>query len=113
MLKIIFAVVFSASLATCSKIRYDNYRLYSLRVETMEQLNALRELESFPDGIAFLNGLFQWKCAEVVVPPHKFTDMNELLDEYHIDYIIRTKNLQKLVSIPNKCLLILNLTNIY
>lgn len=78
------------------KARFDNYRVYSVEVENVQQLKVLREFDSGLDGITFLiapTGIHQ--TAEMVVPPHKFADMSELFEAYEMKNQIKIDNLQK------------------
>lgn len=82
--------------AFSEKLRYDNYRIYSLNVANEEQLKVLNELEAYPDGIVFLEsptGVGQ--IAELLVSPHKFADIAELFETYEIENRIKTSNFQK------------------
>jgi hypothetical protein len=42
----------SASLVAADKARFDNYRVYSVAVETEEQLKVLREIEETSDSVS-------------------------------------------------------------
>lgn len=87
-----FAIVFA------DKVRYDNYRIYSVNIENDRQLNVLLELENNPDGIQFQtlpNRVGQ--IVHLIVPPHKFADILELFETYKFKNQIRTDNLQKYV----------------
>lgn len=84
-----FAVAFG------EKVRFDNYRVYSLNVTNEKQLKALHELEDSTDGTTFLEsptGVGQ--VAELLVPPHKFADVAELFEANDIKNHIKTRNLQ-------------------
>lgn len=41
------------SVAVAEKVRFDNYRVYSIKVENEEQLAALKNIENNPDGVGF------------------------------------------------------------
>lgn len=91
------AIVFACFVAIYGeKARFDNYRVYSVEVENIQQLNVLREFDTGRDGITFLiapTGIQQ--TAEIVVPPHKFADMSELFETYEMKNQIKIDNLQK------------------
>jgi hypothetical protein len=42
----------SACLAAADKARFDNYRVYSVAIETEEQLKVLREIEETSDSVS-------------------------------------------------------------
>lgn len=76
------------------KIRFDNYRVYSVSIKNEEQLNVLRELQVYPDGISFrVMPTTVGQTVEIVVPPHKFADISELFSEFNNQ--IKTENIQK------------------
>lgn len=78
------------------KARFDNYRVYSLKIDNEKQLEALQELEHSPNGLFYLEAPVSiHKNAQIIVPPHKFGDVSEFLDKHEIDNEIRVKNLQK------------------
>lgn len=78
------------------KARFDNYRVYSVNVENAEQLKVLRELESYSDGILFLNGISDvGQISTLIVPPHKYSDIAELFGAYEIKNEMTSSNLQE------------------
>lgn len=77
------------------KVRFDNYRVYSVNVDNEKQLKVLNELEAYPDGISFLESpTGVGRIAELLVPPHKFAEIAELFKTYAIKNHIKTSNLQ-------------------
>jgi hypothetical protein len=52
MLKLVVSVLLLSSATLAEKARYDNYRVYSLSVETKEQLEVLQAIEEYPDGVS-------------------------------------------------------------
>lgn len=92
---VIFVVCFW-QIVFCEKVQYDNYRLYSVNIENVEQLNVFRELEIHSDGIilqAIPTGLGQ--IVDVIVAPHKTADISELLERYEVKNRVKCDNLQK------------------
>lgn len=78
------------------KARFDNYRVYSVEVENVEQLEVLRDFEDGLDGISFLEtptGIQQ--TAEIIVPPHKFAHIGDIFDEQKLKNHVKIENLQK------------------
>lgn len=77
------------------KIRYDDYRVYYADVENDEQLRALHELETNPDGIVFLEPPTDiGHSVELLVAPHKFDDIANLFKTHAIQNRIKTSNFQ-------------------
>lgn len=82
--------------ALSEKLRYDNYRVYSLDVVNQEQLKVLNELEAHPDGIIFLEPPTDvGQIAELLVPPHKHAAIAGLFETYAIKNRIKTSNFQE------------------
>jgi hypothetical protein len=51
----LLSVLLLSSATLAEKARYDNYRVYSLNVETKEQLEVLQAIEEYPDGVSDLS----------------------------------------------------------
>lgn len=78
------------------RARFDNYRVYSIEVESEEQLQVLQQLENHQDGLLFLvSPVAVPMRIEIVVPPHKFADISELCEKYDMKNEIQIENLQK------------------
>lgn len=84
------------------KARFDNYRVYTINVDTAKQLEILRELEYRQDGISFFEPpTTSHSTAELIVPPHKLADITELFDKYKISAALKIPNLQKYILHKN------------
>lgn len=82
--------------ALSEKLRYDNYRVYSLDVANEHQLKVLNGLEAYPDGIVFLEPpTVVGQIAELLVPPQNFTDVAGLFETFDIQNRIKTSNFQE------------------
>lgn len=94
----IFLVLSSLSMAICDKARFDNYRIYSIAIETEDQLNLLQEIANYQSEVVFLEApLAVGVNAEILVPPHKFADVSDLFETHDLKADIKVKNLQRLV----------------
>lgn len=81
------------------KAKYDNYRVYSLKIKNERQLEALQDLENFQSGMFYLEAPISiYKTAEIIVPPHKFADITEFFNKFQIENVIRVDDLQKYVK---------------
>lgn len=90
----IFVVIFVGAYG--EKVRFDNYRVYSVNVENGEQLKVLRELEAYPDGTIFLDyPTVVGQTVDMIVPPHKFADIAETFEAFKFKNHIKTHNLQE------------------
>lgn len=96
-MKSIVVTILIASLVVVlgEKARFDNYRVYSVNIENVEQLNVLRELETYPDGISFRMMPKVGQMIDIIVPPHKLADISELFVSYKFENQIKTADLQK------------------
>lgn len=78
------------------RVRFDNYRVYSVNVQNEEQLKVLRELEAYPDGTIFLDyPTIVGQTVDIIVPPHKFADITEMFKTFGFANSIKTRNLQE------------------
>lgn len=100
---ITFAVAFASfSAIFCEMVRFDNYRVYSIKIENMEQLKALQDLESNQNGLTFMEAPSAIGIdAEIIVPPHKFSDISEFFEKCDIKNEVKTNNLQRLARTNN------------
>lgn len=83
------------TVAAVEKARFDNYRVYSLNVETVEQLMELRKLDGNSDGFEFWKLGDVGKEADLMVPPHKFADFEELMEAMKISHYLKIRNVQE------------------
>lgn len=91
------AIVFAALVASFGeKARFDNYRVYSIRVENESQLEALKIFEGGLDGISFLEtptGIKQ--TAEILVPPHNFANIEDMFEALELENYVKIDDIQK------------------
>lgn len=86
----------------CDKARFDNYRIYSITIETEEQLKFLQEFENFQTELVFIEPpAMVGTNAEILVPPHKFADASDIFEIYGLKTDIKVNNLQRLVCKQN------------
>lgn len=87
---------FSAALVSAEKARFDNYRVYSIAVETKEQLNLLKEIEETSDSYSFWESPAKVpSTADIVVPPHQFAHFGELITKFNLKTKLNIANLQE------------------
>lgn len=78
------------------KARFDNYRVFSVSIKNEKQLNVLRELEIHPDGILFrVKPMTIGQTVNLLVPPHKQADIDEIFAAYKFNLQMKTEDLQK------------------
>lgn len=97
MFKILFILLpFVLALNAETKIRFDNHKVYSLKIKNEEQITVLRSIESHPvDGYHFWNNVVPGKNLDLMVAPHKFQDFQDLADSLAIEYELKVENVQK------------------
>lgn len=84
------------SLISGEKARFDNYRVYSIEIENVEQLQLMQELENQRDGLSFMMPpTSNQSLVEILVPPHKFGDVSELCNRFKMKNEIKIENLQR------------------
>lgn len=88
-------VLLSRTVAAVEKARFDNYRVYCLNVETVEQLKELRKLDGNSDGFEFWKLADVGKEADLMVPPHKLADFGELMESMKISHYLKIRNVQE------------------
>lgn len=83
------------------RTRFDNYRMHSVNIENLRQLNMLRKLEigSLIKGILFRSSPFKiGQTVDLITPPNKLANVLKLFAKYALRNQIRTENLQKYVG---------------
>lgn len=93
-----FVIAFASfSVIFCEKVRFDSYRVYSIKIESIMQLKALQELENDQNGLTFMEApLAIGIDAELIVPPDKFSDISEFFEKFDMKNEVKTNNLQRL-----------------
>ncbi|XP_058449258.1 uncharacterized protein LOC131429226 [Malaya genurostris] len=103
--RICLLIVAVLSAITAEQARFDNYRVYQLRIETTQQLKTLQYLEDHPDGYIFWESPVQTNMdLNLVVPPHKYADFEEFTTKLNLRPSLKIKNFQKVIDNerPNK-----------
>lgn len=78
-----------------SKLRFDNFRVYSFVVENEVQSQHLQKLEAMPNGWEFLEYPILGRKAELLVPPQKVPDARELCKFLKLKCSVKTRNIQQ------------------
>lgn len=84
-------------LAVClaTKVRFDQYRVYSLAVENVQQAMQLQNIESHSMGYDFWKSPAVGKDAEIMVPPHMLANFEDLVQSLNISYNLKIENVQR------------------
>lgn len=76
--------------------KFDNYRVYDVKIETAKQLELLQEIENALDGFQFWNQPQAiGTTVKMQVPPHKFSDLGDLIKRHGFNVELVIKNLQE------------------
>ncbi|KFB45618.1 AGAP008370-PA-like protein [Anopheles sinensis] len=89
----------AAGMLQGEQVRYDNYRVYEVAIANRQQLEAFQHLERYPDGYLFWESPVQTNMkVNIVVPPHKFAEFEELSGHLEVASRLRVPNLQQLID---------------
>lgn len=98
---ILSVVLFTAILAEPK--RFDNYKVYEVEVLNKEQVNILRSLErNTTDGYEFWNSPIIGRRTDIMVPPEKIDDFEQMIKHFNMDLAVKVFNLQELVNEANQ-----------
>uniref|UniRef100_A0A182WF36 Zinc carboxypeptidase A 1 n=1 Tax=Anopheles minimus TaxID=112268 RepID=A0A182WF36_9DIPT len=98
-LLVCLVAVLASGLVQAEPTRYDNYRVYKLSIERVEQLELLQLIEQYPDGYAFLSDPVHLNTTvKLVVPPHKLAEFEELNSKYSLKGELAFANLQAVID---------------
>lgn len=94
-MKTFIGLLLLAALVTAEKIRFDNHEVYSLGVKTIEQLEALRNIENSPnDGYTFWNTLGLNRTLDLMVSPEKRSEFLKIVEELNLSHDLKIENVQ-------------------
>ncbi|XP_052864270.1 zinc carboxypeptidase A 1-like [Anopheles cruzii] len=96
---VVLLICLGAGLLQAEPVRFDNYRVYEVSIGSEKQLEAFQYMERYPDGYIFWESPVQTNMKiNLVVPPHKVAEFEEL--KQHLDFESRLKiaNVQKLID---------------
>uniref|UniRef100_A0A182PLQ5 Zinc carboxypeptidase A 1 n=1 Tax=Anopheles epiroticus TaxID=199890 RepID=A0A182PLQ5_9DIPT len=96
---VVCLLVCATGLLRGEQVRYDNYRVYEVSISGRTQLEALQYLERYPDGYLFWESPVQTNMKlNIVVPPHKYAEFDELSNQLALANRLRVPNLQQLID---------------
>lgn len=94
---LLLATALLATSALTEKARFDYYRLYRTKIDTLEHLEVLQAIEQLGEGYSFWSEPVNLDSeVELVVPPHKFAEFGELVERYGLSVELSVSNLQEL-----------------
>ncbi|XP_037038854.1 zinc carboxypeptidase-like [Bradysia coprophila] len=83
---------------TGEKDRLDNHRLYAVQIDTLEQLQLLRNLEDNSDGYLLWNYPVLGDTVDIMVAPHKLEEFSELTKLHDFQARLKMKNVQSIID---------------
>ncbi|XP_049545589.1 zinc carboxypeptidase-like [Anopheles darlingi] len=95
----LFVVALIVTQVQAEPARYDNYRVYKVSIERVDQLELLQLIEQRPDGYTFLSDPVHLNTAvKLVVPPHKMAEFEELTERFELKATLAFDNLQAVIE---------------
>lgn len=73
--------------------RFDNYKVFTLKVASDEQLEQLREIED-NGRYTFWTGPNGLNDVDIMVAPHQFAEFDDLVNHLHIESVLKIDNVQ-------------------
>lgn len=112
----VLLIALSASSAWSEKARFDNYRVYTVEIDTHDQLSVLRQISETSDSVIKTIHRIKWTLAncelkfqysfwdepvkvkssvKIVVPPHQFAHFAEIVAKFSFNTNLLENNLQE------------------
>lgn len=96
MFRQIFLISLQLTICLCATVRFDNYHVYSIAVENVDQFSILQNIELYSnDYYDFWTSPSIGRESIVMIPPHKFADFEDLTKSLNLSYILKINDLQK------------------
>lgn len=101
-LNLLITISIAIASIACEPVRFDNYRVYEVPIDNADQLRVMQYLEQFPVGYSFWESPVQTGMkVNVMVPPHKFADFEELGSQLQLNMKLKIENVQQLINNEN------------
>lgn len=92
---ILLLLIGLATASQSAKDKYDNYHLYGAIPHTDEQVKQLDQIEQYLHEYDFWSLGNKNIESTIMVPPHKLSEFEEIMESLNITYSIKTKNVQE------------------
>lgn len=92
-MKTFLSLLLLAVVVTTEKIRFDDHEVYSLDVKTIDQLQALRNIEN-NDGFTFWNTIALNRQVDLMVSPEKQSEFLQIVQELNLNHVLKIENVQ-------------------
>lgn len=101
-MKTFFCFLVLAVIVAAEKMRFDGHEVYSLDVKTIDQLEALQNIENSPTaGFTFWNNIAINRTVDLMVSPEKQTEFLKIVEDLNLSYVLKIGNVQTLVFWSN------------
>lgn len=95
LLQIILSVTFFTTVLTEPK-RFDNFKVYEIKVSDKDHVDILRSLErDTTDGYEFWNSPIVGRSTDIMVPPEKTEEFEKMIKNFNLDIGVKVSNLQE------------------
>ncbi|XP_055599535.1 zinc carboxypeptidase-like [Uranotaenia lowii] len=96
----VLLVVFGLSVGIYGeKARFDNYRVYRIHIENEHQIKVLQAIGNLRGGYSFWDDPIKVDSdVDLVVPPHKFGEFGEIVENHGIAANLSVPDLQRLLD---------------
>lgn len=94
-LKIVFVIIFLATVVWSKQLKFHNFKVFSVKVDTEEQLQVLNNLESNGDGYSYWKEPIIGRIADIVVPPHKLNDFEAIVSALNLNATLKVADIQQ------------------
>lgn len=99
-MKILLVLAALAAVVLADKARYDLYRVYTVELQTVKQLEIMRMVQEEDQSYDFWNEIEQiGGSVDIMVPPHKRGEFSELMEKNWFSYQIKIQNVQELIDL--------------
>lgn len=94
-MKTFFCLLLLAVVVSAEKIRFDGHEVYSLEVKTIDQLEALRNIQDSPTaGFTFWNTVALNRQVDLMVAPEKKSEFLQIVEELNLPHVLKIENVQ-------------------
>lgn len=77
--------------------RFDNYKVYGIKVLNKDHLNILRTLEQNSYEYDFWNSPIVGRTTDIMVSPEKIEDFEKMMKNLNLEMDVKVSNLQEFV----------------
>ncbi len=99
LLQLILSVTLLCTAVLSESKRFDNYKVYEVKVLNEDHVNILRSLErNVLDEYDFWNSPIIGRNTDIMVPPEKSEDFEKMIKDLNMDIGVKISNLQELVQ---------------